>query len=371
MSALSNSNRGASPEAGSLARIPSMNSKVWLASAPRIRTSVSEPAGPKVEIEADGARRSRAGINGSPSRSIRLRSMMTMLAGERDCCSGAREAVMTIWLVSIGSAGMLILLLTNLSSQRAARPTPPRLVPAGETDDGPRQVPDFPRIGSGVTVAGTAPDFRRLPFEPPPPSFRSWAAPWSLGSATWTFAGLSNCARRYYAAAHDDQLRPRPRAPLRNRRRHRAAPGATSAQFHADRGDGAVQRGLSRAARCARVRCAAGGDAAQRRDPRFPLGDAVRLCRRGADRPARPSGAVAADHAQRGRRGDRQLAAVLRDQQLRDVGGQQLLPAHAGGAWCLLCRRRPVLPEHDRRRPVLLWRAVRRIRAHRARRPGA
>src|SRR5215208_3362756 len=32
---------------------------------------------------------------------------------------------------------------------------------------------------SAFTVAGTAPDFRRLPFEPPPPNVRSWAAPWS------------------------------------------------------------------------------------------------------------------------------------------------------------------------------------------------
>jgi len=48
-------------------------------------------------------------------------------------------------------------------------PTPPRLVPAGETDDRPRQVPDFADPhGSAFTVAGTAPDFRRLPFEPSP-----------------------------------------------------------------------------------------------------------------------------------------------------------------------------------------------------------
>jgi len=52
---------------------------------------------------------------------------------------------------------------------KAAGPTHPRLVPAGETDDGPRQVPDF-ADGSAFTVAGTAPESRRLPFEPPPPN---------------------------------------------------------------------------------------------------------------------------------------------------------------------------------------------------------
>ena len=45
-SALSSSKRGSSPAAGSLILIPSTNSKVWFASAPRMRTSVSEPAGP-------------------------------------------------------------------------------------------------------------------------------------------------------------------------------------------------------------------------------------------------------------------------------------------------------------------------------------
>src|SRR5438105_15220995 len=73
---------------------------------------------------------------------------------------------------------MEILLLTSLSSQRDAPPEDseahaPRLDPAEETDDGPRQVPDFPRPSPGFTVAGTAPDFRRLPFEPPPPDMKS------------------------------------------------------------------------------------------------------------------------------------------------------------------------------------------------------
>src|SRR5688500_13083380 len=36
------------------------------------------------------------------------------------------------------------------------------------------------RSNSGLTVAGTAPDLHRLPFEPPPSDPRLWAAPWSL-----------------------------------------------------------------------------------------------------------------------------------------------------------------------------------------------
>lgn len=38
------------------------------------------------------------------------------------------------------------------------------------------QVPDFTGR-AGFTVAGTAPDSHRLPFEPPPPNRGSWAAP--------------------------------------------------------------------------------------------------------------------------------------------------------------------------------------------------
>jgi hypothetical protein len=66
--------------------------------------------------------------------------MIITLAGVCVSLSGEREAVMTIWSVSMNVAGMRILLLTNLSSQRGAPidgsgPTPPRLDPAGETDD--------------------------------------------------------------------------------------------------------------------------------------------------------------------------------------------------------------------------------------------
>ena len=51
--------------------IPSMKSRVWFASAPRMRTSVSEPAGPEVVTAAEGVSRNRAGSSGSPRRSIR------------------------------------------------------------------------------------------------------------------------------------------------------------------------------------------------------------------------------------------------------------------------------------------------------------
>ncbi len=42
----------------------------------------------------------------------------------------------------------------------------PRLVPAKETDDGPRRVSDYARPEAEITVAGTVPDVRRLPPSP-------------------------------------------------------------------------------------------------------------------------------------------------------------------------------------------------------------
>ena len=105
-SALRISNRGVSPDAGSLILIPSTNSKVWLASAPRMRTSVSEPAGPDVATAADGVSRSRAADQ-------RLAEALDpLLVDDGDAgrafappLPGAREAVMTIWSVSMGSDG--------------------------------------------------------------------------------------------------------------------------------------------------------------------------------------------------------------------------------------------------------------------------
>ena len=55
---------------------------------------------------ADGVSRSSAASRGSSRRSIRCWSMMVTLAGVCASLSGAREAVMTIWLVSMGNAGM-------------------------------------------------------------------------------------------------------------------------------------------------------------------------------------------------------------------------------------------------------------------------
>ena len=79
--------------------------------------------GPEVATAADGVSRSRAGTSGSPSRSISL-PVDDGDAGGAFCASGsgARDAVMTIWSVWIGNAGMFILLLTNLPSQRDAPP---------------------------------------------------------------------------------------------------------------------------------------------------------------------------------------------------------------------------------------------------------
>jgi len=53
--------------------------------------------------------------------------------------------------------------------------------PGRETDDERGQVPDYAWLAPGFTVAGTAPDSHRLPFWPPPPIRRSWAAPSSGG----------------------------------------------------------------------------------------------------------------------------------------------------------------------------------------------
>src|SRR5256885_15728977 len=115
-----------------------------------MRTSVSDPAGPDVATATEGDKRSRAGTSGSPSRSSFFLSTMVALAGLRASCSGAREAVITIWSVSMGVTGMRVLLLTNLPSQRDAPPVrrclahAPPLDPARETDDRPGQVPDLP-----------------------------------------------------------------------------------------------------------------------------------------------------------------------------------------------------------------------------------
>src|SRR5215218_3413033 len=107
-----------------------------------MRTSVSDPAGPEVEIDAEGTSRTKALTSGSSSRSMRVASMIVTLAGVSASGSGAREAVMTISFVSIGVTGMAILLLTNVSSQegRALRSV---AGPGRETNDGLWQVPDF------------------------------------------------------------------------------------------------------------------------------------------------------------------------------------------------------------------------------------
>ena len=104
--------------------------------------------------------------------------------------------MMTICELSIGNAGMASS-VDELSSQRDARPQgsethAPRLVPAEETDDGPRQVPDFSPCEAGITVAGTAPDSHRLPFEPPPVRLASVGGTLIGPAATSALDGLSN-----------------------------------------------------------------------------------------------------------------------------------------------------------------------------------
>ena len=119
-----------------------------------------------------------------------------------------------------------------------------------------------------VTVAGTAPDFRRLPFEPPPPDRNGqWAAPWTPRLSA-SARGLSNSDLTGYSARHDRSSHPHSRDPAGHPRRGDAAPRAASAQFHADRGDGLVQRRLSRP-QMAGAGGSVGGAPAQRPDSRL------------------------------------------------------------------------------------------------------
>jgi hypothetical protein len=60
----------------------------------------------------------------------------------------------------------------------AAGPTPPRLVPAGETDDRPRQVPDYSPRGRGSQLRAQRRIRTGFPLNRPRRIF-PWAAPWS------------------------------------------------------------------------------------------------------------------------------------------------------------------------------------------------
>src|SRR4051812_21697045 len=104
-----------------------------------MRTSVSDPAGPELDTAAEGTRRISERARGSSSLSILVGSMMVTLAGVRASSSGARDAVMTIWSVTMGVTGMKDLLLTTCRHKRGM-PSAPWLIPATETNDGPGQV---------------------------------------------------------------------------------------------------------------------------------------------------------------------------------------------------------------------------------------
>ncbi len=73
-----------------------MNSRLWLASAPRIRTWANDPAGPLLATEVDGNSRKYDVTAGSPSRSRRSSSMMLTLAALFSGVVGTRDAVITI-----------------------------------------------------------------------------------------------------------------------------------------------------------------------------------------------------------------------------------------------------------------------------------
>src|SRR6185369_13270828 len=90
---------------------------------------------------------------------------------------GARDAVMTIWSVVSGNAVMRSSVdepvVTEGSATRlcSVDPRPHSWSrPGKRTTDQGRFLTSRRTIWSALTVAGTAPDFRRLPFEPLPPS---------------------------------------------------------------------------------------------------------------------------------------------------------------------------------------------------------
>ena len=157
---------------------------------------------------------------------------------------------MTIWSVSMGNAGMYPpvdepVVTEGCAASRQRRAHAPRLVPAGETDDGPRQVPDFAafrpsqlraqrRISAGFPL--NRPRRAKLRGRHPDrPLARRGARAVKLRQPVMK------------RAMTDDHCPPA-RAVFRDPRRRRAAPGAASAQLHAHRRDGAVQRRLSRPA---------------------------------------------------------------------------------------------------------------------------
>src|SRR5215210_2427387 len=116
-----------------------------------MRTSVIEPAGPLVDTAAEGTSRRKPAICGSPRRSIRGWSTIVTDAGVCAASSGARDAVTTIALVSMGVAWSMVhpspvdepVVTEGCAAAISARPTFHRLGPAGETNDGPGQVSDL------------------------------------------------------------------------------------------------------------------------------------------------------------------------------------------------------------------------------------
>src|SRR3954451_21143444 len=156
--------------------------------------------------EADGVRRNRSATNGWSRRSISLSSMIVTLAGLRVSLSGTREAVMTIWSVSTGNAGIGSLSIDELSRHRGISREGGRAhaPPAGAGRGNGRRTKAGSRLGRALkelpafTVAGTAPDFHRLPFEPPPIRQTSVGGTLVGNVATLVAHGLSNPRPRGY-----------------------------------------------------------------------------------------------------------------------------------------------------------------------------
>ena len=149
----------------------------------------------------------------------------------------------------------MILLLTTcrhrgIADLSAARTHAPRLVPAGETDDGPGQVPDFAGpIGRRSQLRAQRRNFAGFPLNRPRRSEASWAAPWSCRLLVSAMTGCQIAHQAGIIQARMTTNHSRiARDPVRDSRRRRAPAGAASAELHADRRDGAVQRRISRPA---------------------------------------------------------------------------------------------------------------------------
>jgi len=96
LAAVKVSNRASLLAARSLKAMPSMKTRVWLASAPRMRTCACVPAPPDCATATPGARRMRSIASVVPRTSIASASNVVMEAGASCSGTGVRAAVTTM-----------------------------------------------------------------------------------------------------------------------------------------------------------------------------------------------------------------------------------------------------------------------------------